>query len=157
MSFPVERFSETQAVCPRAHKLGGWLGWPHLIEKRKRNWKTSANSRAGYNPGEPQLNKAALPKTKGPTSPGIKSVYYRWLPVWCRGCCSGLIIPHFWGGWYWWEMRVDWRGEGYLQDGEGKRPAWGRWDDHFLKSSENFVLCFSWHRVTWNDSYVCLL
>lgn len=42
-------------------------------------------------------------------------------------------------------MRVDWRGEGYLQDREGKRPAWGQGDNHFLKSSENFVLCFSWH------------
>lgn len=32
-------------------------------------------------PGEPQSNKAALPKTKGPASPqGIKSFYYLMIP-----------------------------------------------------------------------------
>lgn len=92
-----------------------------MIEKRKRNWETSANSRARNNPGEPQLNKAALPKTKGPTSPGIKSVYYLMIP----SVVPGMLLWSHYSPLLRWLILVG--DEGALErDREGKRPAWGR-------------------------------
>lgn len=68
-------------------------------------------------PGEPQSNKAALPKTKGPAFPqGIKSFYYLMIP---SVVPEILLWSHYAPCWDMWETRVDW-GDGYLQYREGE-------------------------------------
>lgn len=69
--------------------------------------------------GEPQSNKAALPKTKGPASPqGIKSFYYLMIPT---------VVPeiplwsHYALCWGWLILGCRWTGgDRYLQYREGR-------------------------------------